>query len=292
MTPDKLANDLDKVIIAANRTLADGITTVQDYVYKNLVNILKGLETDDEGYIIQSAANRQIIQRAINSIDVRVAKSSYDSDIETYLGTTKKIDVLNISYFEAISDAFSANKQFLNSLKKEAIATVEDLLLNSGFESQIKIPLGQILNQNINSGGSFTGLLDQVKTYIKGSADADGRLLRYAKAVTRDTLFNYSRTYQQSISSDLGLEWYYYSGGLIDKSRPFCIERHDHVYHQKEVESWASLDWAGKAPGTTESSIFIYAGGVNCGHSLIPVHILVVPEEDIKHAGELGFYKK
>jgi hypothetical protein len=82
--------------------------------------------------------------------------------------------------------------------------------------------------------------------------------------------------------SDLKLEWYSYSGGLMDKSRPFCIARAGNFYHQKEIESWAEQSWAGKNPNTTKSSIFVYCGGYSCGHQLIPVSDTVISEEDKK----------
>lgn len=289
MEPEELAAKLETLIIGAGKVLADGILTVQDYLYNQIVKVLKDLELDDNGYIIQSASNRKIISEAITAIDVKVKTSSYQAQVENYLGTINKIDALNITYFEAISAAFKPNKQFLANLQKNTITQLENLLFNSGFQSQIKIPLAQVLNQNINSGGSFTGLLEQVKQYIKGSASVDGKLLKYVKTITRDTLFDYSRAFQQAVSSDLGLTWYCYSGGLMDKSRDFCIEHAGHYYPQAQVESWADLDWQGKNPDTTASSIFIYAGGFSCGHSLIPVAIEAVPPEDIAMAKLEGY---
>jgi hypothetical protein len=67
----------------------------------------------------------------------------------------------------------------------------------------------------------------------------------------------------------------------MDKTRPFCEERVGNFYHQKEIESWANIDWQGKRPGTTSSSIFIYCGGYNCRHSLIPVSETLVPKIDL-----------
>jgi hypothetical protein len=78
---------------------------------------------------------------------------------------------------------------------------------------------------------------------------------------------------------------------LIDKSRQFCQVRSGNFYHQKEVENWASLEWQGKNRLTTESSIFILAGGYKCGHSIIPVDISIVPKEVIDRNTENGNYR-
>lgn len=106
--------------------------------------------------------------------------------------------------------------------------------------------------------------------------------MSYTRTYLRDTLFTYSRTFQQSLTSDLKTEFYFYSGGLMDNSRPFCVERAGQFFSHKEIEQWASLSWAGKKAGTTESSIFLFAAGWNCAHQIIPVSRLIVPEDVIE----------
>jgi hypothetical protein len=147
-----------------------------------------------------------------------------------------------------------------------------------------------IISQNINGGGSYSGFLEQLRSNVIGIQN-EGKLMRYSRGILNDTLFNYSRAYQQSVTSSLGLEYYYYAGGTIKDSREFCIEHHDNYYHQLEVEAWASEDWQGKRPDTTESSIFIYAGGFSCRHSIIPVDISIVPQEVIDRNIVNGNYK-
>lgn len=239
-----------------------------------LLNKLKELETDSEGYIKQSAANRKVLREASDLFDP--LSTDYKSGIEKYLTSLGAIDKQNDLYFSVLSTAFKPNKQFASSLKKQTITELESLLLNDGLESQIKTPLVNILNQNINTSSKFSDLLKQVQEYIVGGEN-EGKLMSYSKQITSDALFNYSRAYQQAISSDLGLENYMYSGGLTEGgkyssgSRDFCISRVGNVYKHKEIEKWASQDWAGKRRGTTSSSIFVFCGGYNCRHSLIPV---------------------
>src|SRR5690606_38010484 len=171
--------------------------------------------------------------------------AEYVSGLNQFTVIYTVIDDLNIEYFSSF-DKFSANKMFMKSLQKQAIVEIESTLLNEGLESQIKQPLARILNQNINSGGSFTGMLEQVQNYIKGTDTVDGHLLRHSKTITKDILFNYSRTYQSAVSSDLGLEFYLYVGGVMDTTRPFCEHKAGEYFHHKEVEQWAKQEWAGK----------------------------------------------
>ena len=76
----------------------------------------------------------------------------------------------------------------------------------------------------------------------------------------------------------------------LDDSREFCVERAGNYYHKDEVSAWANLDWQGKRRGTTESTIFIYAGGYRCLHQIIYVSELVVPDEVVRRAKTKGIY--
>ena len=280
MQPRELAEKIEGLIVAANEQFAKTIIAVESKVYDDLVTVLRFVDLDNDGYIKQNAGNRQILRAAQKQFDETILNSGYQAAVERHLSVITKIDALNESYFESISSAFKPNRVFIRSLQTNAIETVNQYLLQDGLAAQVKLPLNEILSQNINSGGSFSGMLNQVRTFIKGNENLDGRLTSYSRGILSDAIFQYSRGYQQSITADLKLEWYFYSGGLMDKSRPFCIERAEKYWHQLEVESWASLSWAGKNNLTTKSSIFILAGGHQCRHSLIPVHESSVPQED------------
>lgn len=281
MTPKTLADKIEGLIIASNDKYAKAILRVQEELYDNLTLILKELELDNSGYIKQSATNRKILREAQAEFDATLSSSIYKSSLEEHLKAIPKINELNTLYFQSIESAFVPNKNFLKSLQVQTIKSVNELILQDGVRAQIKIPLNRILDQNVNTGGSYKGMLQQVRDFIVGNDKVEGRLYRYATTYTSDILFQYSRSFQQSITADLGLTWYLYSGGLIDRSREFCVDRTGKFFTHKEVESWAKLNWKGKDPLTTESSIFVLCGGFSCRHQLIPVSELIVPKEDI-----------
>lgn len=289
MTASKLADSIEGLIVAANETYAAQLIKVQGKVYDDLVTILKYIEADEGGYIKQNAGNRAILRAAQNQFDKTIQGSIYQSALESHLAVIPVIDDLNTAYFESISSAFKPNRVFIQQLQTQTIESVNQLVLQDGLAAQVKIPLNQILSQNVNTGGSFSGMLEQVRTFVKGDSSLDGRLLSYSRGIVKDSLFQYARAYQNSVTVDLKLEWFRYVGGLIDTSRPFCRDRNGGFFIQKEVESWASLEWAGKNNLTTESSIFVFCGGYNCNHQLIPVSEAIVPAEDIARAKELGF---
>lgn len=282
MEPEELAQAIEDLIITANNTYGRSVVKVQTELYNSIFLRLKDLELDDLGYIKQNAVNRKILRETQDQFDFTISNSIYQASLSRHLSVISKINNLNSEYFKTIKSGFTPNKNFLKSLQNQTIKNVNELILQDGLRSQIKIPLNQILEQNISTGGEFNGMLEQVKNFITGNDEVEGRLLRYTKTYVKDILFQYSRSFQESITNDLKLNWYSFSGGLIDRSREFCIERSGKFFHRSEIESWAELNWKGKTPGTTKSSIFILLGGYNCSHSLIPVSEIVIPKADLE----------
>jgi hypothetical protein len=285
MSAQQLAEEIESLIISTSETFAAEVERLQGIVYNRIAVSLKELELDADGYILQNANNRRILYNAENLIDDLLPGEDLTHTVSNSLVAIPQIETLNETYFYGVSKSFNPNRNFLKALQGQTIERIEATMLQDGLTAAIKLPLKDILVQNVNTGGSFSGMLQQVRNFIQGDEDLDGRLLSYSRGILRDTLFTYSRSYQQAVTADLKLEYYMYSGGIIDKTRPFCAERSGNFYHESEIKKWADLDWQGKRAGTTESSIFIYCGGYNCAHSLVPVDKSIVPKESLISSG-------
>ncbi len=279
MRPEDLHNLIEGLVIKADERFATRMARIEIQLHSAMVGILKELELTPEGFIKQNAANRRILQRAQDTFDSFMRDSAYESELSRYLRTIGHIEALNTSYFKTIVSGFTPNRNFIKALKANTIKNINTQLLQDGFVSQVRAPLMEVLNKNINQGGSFSGMLEQVRAYVRGTDEVDGRLLSYSRGILRDVLFQFSRGFQQAVTVDLGLVWYKYVGGIIDTTREFCRERNGEYWHKSEIHAWANLDWAGKNRLTTESSIFTLLGGYNCNHQVIPVHDSVVPKE-------------
>lgn len=282
MQPQELSDRVSGIAERAEANLSKAVTKAQKELFTQMQTLLNKLELDSEGLIKQSQANRKLLQKADNVFARAIKDSGYYSSLDQYAGNIAAISGANEKYFDFILDSFTVDAQYLKSLQKQSIANIESLLANDGLEVLLKQPLKEILSQNVNSGAGFSDMLKQVREFIVGSGDREGKLMRYSKQISRDTLFNFSSSMQEAVSQKAGLNYYYYSGGLMAESRPFCVAHAGNYYSKKEVEGFAKQNWAGKRPGTTSSTIFIYRGGFSCSHSLIPVSDLLVPEEVIR----------
>jgi hypothetical protein len=83
-------------------------------------------------------------------------------------------------------------------------------------------------------------------------------------------------------------DWLFYSGKILNNSRPFFRERANQHFHKEEIKTWGrdsstegmewpiDSSWDGKANGTNEQTIFEFSGGTVCGHSFMPLSVFVV----------------
>lgn len=292
MSADELDEELNRIVEGATGSLEKTVTQTQRRLLDEMQTMLSRLELDSNGNIIQNQTNRKILGKLDTYYDRAFRETGYYNKLNDFAGNIVDLTKSTNSYFGSVLDTFTPDSQYVKALQKDAIGTIETLLANDGLEAQLKQPLRQILSQNINSGATYADMLKQVRQFIIGNADREGQLLRYSKQISTDALFNYSRALQESIATKSGLQFAVYSGGIIRDSRDFCRERTGNYYHKKEVEQWARLDWTGKRAGTTSSTIFIYAGGYNCSHSIIYVSESVVPKEVIERAKDKGYYQE
>lgn len=289
MTPNELSGNIDGIIGKAETAFGKKVAQTQTALFEQMQLFMNRLELHPDGTIMQNRANRELLAKVDIYFNRAFTETGYYNELNGFTGDILKITSENTAYFSFVGDSFSANSEYIKSLQKQTISQVESLLANDGLTLTLKEPLVNILNININTGGSFNDLLKQVREFTVGNDLIDGRLKRYSKQITRDTLFNYSSSLQESISEQAGLQWYVYSGASRKDSRPFCVTRAGGYYHKNEVESWAKLNWTGKRTGTTSSTIFIYRGGWNCEHQLIAISEIVVPKASIERAKSLGY---
>lgn len=282
MTPNQLSGNVDSIIGKAEIAFGKKVSQTQTALFEQMQLLINRLELHSDGTIMQNRANRELLAKTDLYFNKAFTETGYYNELNGFSKDILKITSENTAYFSFVSESFSANAQYIKSLQKQTMLDLSNLLANEGLEAAMKQPILSIMNQNVNTSASFTDLLAQIREFTLGTDKLQGQLMRYSRQIVNDSLFNYSRALQESISEQANLKWYIYSGGLRTDSRPFCVHRAGKYYTKDEVEAWASQDWAGKRRGTTASTIFIYAGGYFCSHQLIAVSESTVPKSALK----------
>ena len=158
----------------------------------------------------------------------------------------------------------------------------------SGVGANYTDQLRDIVKTAITSGGSYSDLTEKLRTTIVGTDEEAGKLIKYAKQVTTDGINQFNRTYQKAVTDDLGFKWFRYVGSNLRTTRPFCREMtkpENEYFHISQVPdiikgrlNSGEVDTQGLRKETNSTNFFIYAGGYNCGHSIIPVPEALVPD--------------
>lgn len=250
-------------------------------VYDNVVVLLAKLEVRNGKYVI-SDKNLKIAAQIATELRGALLASSYTNAVTDF---AKQFDVqkdVNNELFARLFPDF-APTELTNSIMNIAKRNTIDLLLNRASDTDFVAPLRTTIEQAVINGAGFKETLTSIKNFIEGNEDVDGALLRYSKTYAHDAFAVADRSYTAIVSHEIGAEWFLYSGGKIETTRPFCLARYGKFFHKAEVSAWGGLkDWNGRIPETNSSTIFSYAGGFSCMHSILPQSINAVPRDVIE----------
>lgn len=249
------------------------------------------------GMIVPSIDNLKVIDSIREFIHDELIKSDYTNAVRDYAKEFDKQAGLNKSYYtKEFNSDFST--VVADAAVKQTKKAVVQALITDSVSAGFLTPLENTLNVAVQSGASFSETLQSIRDFVEGNSDVDGAILKYSKQLAHDSFANADRAYNSAVSDELGLEWFLWAGGEIATSRCFCIERHGKYYHYKEIEAWGAGDnvgdcgypWAGMNRATNAQTIFNYAGGYGCLHTVAGVSIFSVPKEDVMRNVENGNY--
>lgn len=287
-TEKELARDkVRRLTLVPDEFLAK-IPAAEAQVYDSVIELLSRLEVKNGAYVI-SSKNLKIASEIGLLLKQALLASDYTKAVAEFI---KEFDVqatISDSLFSKTFPEFTVSEMALSVnliSKRDAI----DLLLNRASDAEFIAPLRDIIEQAVINGGGYVETLKSIRTFIQGDEEMAGKMERYSRLYAHDQFAIADRSYTSVIAEELEVEWFFYSGDLISTSRPFCEKRHNEFFYYKEIEAWAAKDWDGKIPETDSATIYSYAGGFSCRHSILPVSIFAVPKEVIERNIASGNY--
>lgn len=216
---------------------------------------------------------REMIKLKQEIADTIVNNPTYQKEVSKITDGFNELADLSNEYIGLILDSpFVPKKALYEALLAANIDVTTSNLLGAGIRDNFGNAITEVLKANVSGVGSRTELQKTLAKFIKGTPEELPFLQRYIKQATNDAVMGFNREYIQTISDDLGFNYYRYQGTVIEDSRPFCKARTGRVYTKEEVQKWASLgNWAGRMAGTNSVTIFTNAGGYNCRHTIFPI---------------------
>lgn len=266
----------------------DRLTTVPAHFSSEMVRIqrqsleaildaLDLLDTKD-GKIVLSQKNLLRVEAISDLMREILTGPEYQDSVKALMGEFDEQAVITYKYFDAVTEKLTIPEITAAILKEKKRLTVESLL--NMTDERLTVPMRTVISNAVVGGSSRKGLIDAVKLLVVGDSDTDGRLLSATRQIVSDAFALSDSAVTNEVARATGMDWYLYTGGLLDTTRPFCRARMGKFFHRSEVEAWAAQDWEGKMAGTTPQTIFVTRGGYNCQHALLPVSEFAVPPED------------
>lgn len=253
-----------------------------------------------------TSKNFSIIEKIDTRLRETFNRSEYVKGMEEFSSKFKDLEKLNTQYF---------NKEFKvktgdivkNVIKNARRSSTELLIGQSSMDGALFNPIRETLVQAVTSQSSWKDLVTNIRNIAIGNDQVEGKLLKYAKQIASDTLNTADRSVSAAVIDELGAEFCQYVGNEKDTTRCFCEQRYGKFFHVEEVRAWGRGDltegdiaescdigggkWAGMFQNTNESTIFIWAGGYNCRHSIVLRSAASVPVSVLQRAIDAGYYK-
>jgi hypothetical protein len=298
MTLKQILKEKNDRLESVPEALLTVVERTQKKLFAKLVSFVDQLERDG-AQLISSSDNFFKITAIIDQFKDAIFQSEYVDAVKSFAKEFDAQKKVNDKYFQKGFGDFD-KVDIAQSLVKKAKADAVNALLSSPLDDNFLKPLENLLIDSVATGAGWRETLDAIQKFTTGDEDKDGKLLQYSKQIAHDDFAFSDRAYSNAVADELDVEWYFYSGGEIPTSRCFCIERHEQYFHHKEIEAWGRGEnlgecksgdlWAGAVSETNAQTIFIYAGGFNCGHSIMPVSVFDVPKEVIQRNIDNGNY--
>lgn len=262
---------------------------VQKKVLPDVLDMISLLERDKSGIILLTDKNIQLLTTAQNQLRDILLTSEYTEFTNEFIEEFETQSLLTDEYLKAAFSDFTVNTT-AQKLVKLSQKSATDLFINGITDEAFADAIYKQLDLAVSNSASFADTVRNIQKLVIGDSEQDGKILQYAKQVAHDAFAISDASYTSAVAEELDVEWFLYSGHRIKNSRQFCIDRKNKYFYYKEIESWASMDWAGKIEGTNEKTIYTTRGGWGCIDVFIPVSISSVPKATIEKAINDGWF--
>ena len=291
MSPESYDNKVNRAIQLRIGFFDEAIQSSQNAMYRAILSATRDFDLNANGTIKTTQKNIKSLTRLRVDLENLVLNDTYVERVNQFTNAIPELKGINDQYFKAITGTFTPNAAVYESLTSIAIQDTASSLLASGINPQVIDPISKMITDSVFSGWSFQDMVDNLRLQVLGNDERLGLLQKHASQIVTDSLNQFNATYTNVVSQDLGLVFYFYSGGIKDTTRSYCRTRAGKWFHIEEIRKDIPETWSGKIAGTDKSNILVRRGGYNCGHQYVPAMVDVVPADVVERARAKGYYK-
>lgn len=293
--PATLIEIIEDAIARLNKQLP----RIQRGLLDGVLGQLRGMKLDRNENIVNSVKNVRLLSTIKGRLQKLILTPEYKKAVKEFVKVFDAVSEFHAETFRDLEKSFKP-PEVVKEIRKQSIGDVVKKLTEAGIGVGVGDKIADLLRQNMTTGTSYASLADQLREMIS-TTETPGILERHVKQIATDAVNQYSAQYMQTVSDDLGYEWFRYQGKDIATTRPFCDAMTDlkffHIsqvpdllqakglyYMRDGVKTKVKINEttglpAGMIPGTDAQNFFVRRGGYNCGHQIFPSVESRVPAE-------------
>jgi hypothetical protein len=289
----------------------DSLPKIQKEILADVLDQIKKFDTRNKR-ITNTVKNIRLLNTIKNRLKKIILTDNYKGEVKEFLKVFTDVSTFQNDYFKEAEKKFTPPK-VVKEIKKQTITDTINRLTEAGIGVNVSDKIAELLKQNVTTGVKYSDLAAQLREYIL-TTETPGVLERYVKQIATDSVNQYSAQYMNTISGDLGYEWFRYQGKDIKTTRPFCDAMTDrkffHITEVNDLLAAKDLYYSseegqvkvpiyektglphGLIPDTNAENFFIRRGGYNCGHQIFPVIERLVPKDIQERVKATAAYKR
>jgi hypothetical protein len=212
-----------------------------DQVYENYLSQLEQVG----GQVVYNGVNITLIA----GLD-KVYKNFRDKDnarlIKKFVIETQGLTPINEQYFAGVQNkpTYSAAKKAIKVVNKGLGVTEAGVPVKNGFvdkfirDDSLLKKIKKQTTQALTQQKGFQQFREELKVTIQGEKGKplSGGLHQYYRNNAWDTMHKVDRINSEVFADDLGMHWFYWSGGQLPTSRNLCVKANGKLVNSAEFQ--------------------------------------------------------
>ena len=258
-----------ELIASLMSSMQSQIAENQRKVYERILDkFIDKLEKDEDGNVKNNDHNRRLLNE-IDEVFKEYNKKEGRQTIELLLQSVTAIMSFNQGYFQAL-DGNARTLKIMPKVKdfmKVWLGIKGDAVEPNGYIDKLiandpaKIAVKNTAMKVVIGQEGFENAKKQFQTLIDGNKDTLGAFEKHHRNFAFDLYSQIDRATSDVIRNDLGFVFAIYEGGLVERSRKFCIEHDGNIYHISEIKKMKP-----KEAIPPNYNPITDAGGFSCRH--------------------------
>jgi hypothetical protein len=244
-----IINEIQERLDSVPARLDNAVQRLQPRLLAQLLSLMNELIYDSDS-LKRSVANAEQVDRIIAQFQQQVLRGEYGRELRIFASQFDKQAQL-IGEFFASEFSHTVSRQsasFMAVNKRNAISA----LAGDDFKTNFFGRISQTLLDGVESGMQREALIINIKKGLFGTSETEPIMATWVKQVAYDSFAVADRQYTEAVAQEIGVEFYRYTGGLIEDSRCFCEKRNGQFFHRQEIRAWGDGRPSEGVPGGSE----------------------------------------